>query len=137
MAKQPLQCSLITPEGKLYEELVDSVVIPAHDGEMGIQFNRSPLMCKLGAGRMKVRIGDDHQSWFVNAGFAQVLENKIMVLTQQAVKTEQLDPIKAKAQLDQARQIKVRDEITACRRREMEAAARAQLRLAPKKQQTE
>jgi F0F1-type ATP synthase epsilon subunit len=86
---------------------------------------------------LKVSVGDQHQTWFINAGFAQVLGNKVTVLTQEAIKAELLDPLKAQAMLDQASRMQVRDEVSARKRSEMEASARAQLRLAPKKQQEE
>ena len=57
MAEQTFQCRVITPEAQVYDGQVEAVVIPAHDGEIGILFNRAPLLCKLGPGRMRVRMG--------------------------------------------------------------------------------
>jgi len=36
MAKSKLHCSVITPERKVLEADVDSVILPAHDGQIGV-----------------------------------------------------------------------------------------------------
>ena len=43
-----LTCSVITPEAQVFDGAAESVVVPAHDGEIGILFNRAPLLAKLG-----------------------------------------------------------------------------------------
>lgn len=125
-----LHCSLITPEAKVYEGPADFVVIPAHDGEIGILPERAPLVVQLGAGRMKIRIAQAEQVWFIDAGFAQVLDNEVTVLTQRAIPPDRIDRDEAAQQLDQARQTPVPDEVAFKRRSRAEASARARLRMA-------
>lgn len=132
MATQSLHCSVITPERRVYEGDVDMVTIPAHDGEIGILVDRAPLLCKLGAGEMRVSGGDGNQSWFINAGFAQVIDNTVIVLTQEAIPASELTRAEAERSLAEAREIRVTDDISARRRAEAEASARARLRLATK-----
>lgn len=126
-----LRCSLITPEAQAFDGPVESVVIPAHDGEIGILPDRAPLLCKLGSGRMRVKLpGGAEESWFIDGGFAQVLENRVIVLTQKAIKPGQIDRSRAAAQLAEARAMKPTDETAARRKAQMETSARAQLRVA-------
>ena len=80
MADQALQCSVITPEGRVFEGPVESVVIPAHDGELGILRGHAPLVCKLGAGRLRAKTDNVEERWFVDGGFCQVFENQVTVL---------------------------------------------------------
>ena len=129
MATRTLECSVITPEGRVFEGHVDSVVIPAHDGEIGILPDRAPLLCRLGAGRLRVSGQSKEQSWFIAAGFAQVLENQVTVLTQQAIDPDQIDRAQAEAQLAEARKMKVTDPVSDRRKARAEASARAQLRM--------
>jgi F-type H+-transporting ATPase subunit epsilon len=124
------QTSVITPEGTVFEGQAEFVAIPAIDGELGILHNRAPLLAKLGAGRLRVESGGSKREWFVAGGFAQVLDNRAVILTQQAVPRDQINPEKAQAQLAEARSIKPVDEIAAKRKASLEAGARAQLRLA-------
>ena len=76
---------VITPDRQLLDEAVEAVVIPAHDGELGILVDRAPLMCELGIGQLRyTKHGVAHRV-YIDGGFAQVLENRVVVLTQRAV----------------------------------------------------
>ncbi|MBI4580360.1 MAG: ATP synthase F1 subunit epsilon [Planctomycetes bacterium] len=129
MARYKLHCSLITPEAKVFEGDVDSVVVPAHDGEIGILLDRAPLVCQLGAGRMKVRTRDAEHVWFVDGGFAQVIDNRVTVLTQKALPPGQIDRAEATRALEEARKMPATDETGYHRRTRAEASARARLRM--------
>ncbi len=129
MIQYKLHCSLITPESKVFEGEVDFVSIPAHDGEIGILLHRAPLVCQLGAGRMKVRNRDEVQTWFVDAGFAQVVDNRVIVLTQKALRPEELNHGEAARQLEAARKMPATDDDSFRKRSRAEASARAKLRM--------
>jgi F-type H+-transporting ATPase subunit epsilon len=130
MATTSLQCSVITPESQVYDGQVESVVMPAHDGEIGILHDRAPLVCKLGAGRLRVKAGEVQESWFIDGGFAQVLDNRVTVLTQQAIRPEQINRAEAEAMLARARQMPAGDDVAFRRKSQAEASARARLRIA-------
>jgi F-type H+-transporting ATPase subunit epsilon len=131
MAKS-FQCSVITPEGSIYDGPADFVAIPAIDGELGILHDRAPLLAKLGAGRLRVVVGTQELLWFIDGGFAQVLENHTIVLTQRALKPTEIDVDQARVSLEQARHTKATDDLALKRKSETEASARAQLRMAAK-----
>lgn len=130
MATKTLHCSVITPERQVYEGEADMAVIPAHDGEVGIMPGRAPLLSMLGAGEMRVYTGDRHERWFVNAGFAQVIANRLIVLTQEAVPSAELDVADAERRLAEAHGMPAVDEVGTRRKAEAENAARARIRLA-------
>ena len=93
MAKRnALNLVVITPERQVLEETVDSIVIPAHDGELGILPSRAPLMCELGTGVLRFQSSGRNGRVFVDRGFAQVQKDKVIVLTQQAIPVEQITP---------------------------------------------
>ncbi len=123
-------CSVITPEGRIFDGKADFVAVPAIDGEVGILHNRAPLLAMLGAGRLRIVSSGDEQEWFVAGGFAQVINDEVTILTQQGIPRDQIDSDKARSQLQEARSIKATDEIAAKRKEQLESAARAQLRLA-------
>jgi len=129
MADQVLKCSVITPEGRVFEGPVESVIIPAHDGQLGILRNHAPLVCKLGAGRLRAKTAQVEERWFVDGGFCQVFENEVTILTRRAIRPEQIDRAAAEAQLAEALQMVAKDEVSARRKAEAEASARAQLRM--------
>lgn len=85
MAKEKtLNFVVVTPEKQVVEDSADSVVIPAHDGELGILSDRAPLMCELGIGQMRYRKGGVSHRLFIDGGFAQVHDNHVTVLTEHA-----------------------------------------------------
>lgn len=129
MADKSFQCCIVTPDKQVYDDKVDAVTIPAHDGELGILFNRAPLVCRLGTGALRVRKGKDERIWFVDSGFAHVLANSVVVLAEQVLGSDQIDRRQAEGLLNQARSMKVTDEISARRKAHAEAVARAQLRM--------
>lgn len=93
MAKsKALELVVITPERQVLSEHVDEVVIPAHDGELGVLNRRAPLMCELGIGQLRYTVGAQTQRVFIDGGFAQVLDNHVAVLTPRALPAELVTP---------------------------------------------
>lgn len=80
----PLQVSVISPERVIFEGEADSVIAPAHDGELGILRGHAPLMALLGQGNLRVRRGNDTESFAVAGGFLQVVDNTVTVLSERA-----------------------------------------------------
>jgi F-type H+-transporting ATPase subunit epsilon len=81
---------VVTPERQIVEDTADSIVIPAHDGELGILVDRAPLMCELGIGQMRYRKEGASRRLFIDGGFAQVYANNVTVLTEHATPAEEI-----------------------------------------------
>ena len=128
-----LQCSVITPEQKVFEAAATTVVIPAHDGQIGILCDRAPLLCELGAGTLRVDAVDGGmREFYVDGGFAQVLNNQVTILTEHAAPAEAISKDAAEKALAEARAMKnLGVEQVQARGRAM-ARAKAQLHLAKK-----
>ena len=86
MAKRThIKCSVITPERQVLDTAATQVIIPAHDGLIGILFNRAPLLCELGKGTLRINtVGEGEKQIPIDGGFAQVLDNEVIVLTERA-----------------------------------------------------
>ena len=97
-----LQCIVVTPERTWLDELVDSVVLPAYDGEIGILHGHTPLIARLGYGELRTKVGDSVQRYFVDGGFAQVRDDVVTVLTHRAIPASQIDPSAASRELERA-----------------------------------
>ena len=87
---QDIHVVVITPERQVIEETVDAVVIPAHDGEIGVLHDRAALMCELGIGQLRYTQAGQTRRLFVDGGFAQVFDNHVTVLTTRALPAEQV-----------------------------------------------
>lgn len=92
MAKSELALTVITPEQQVLETPAESVVLPAHDGELGVLPQRAPLMCELGIGQLRYTQGAAGRRLFIDGGFAQVFGDRITVLTSRALPAEQVTP---------------------------------------------
>ena len=69
-----LHCSIITPEQQVFDANATSVVLPAHDGLVGILHDHAPLLCEMGTGVLRIETEREGQKeFYVDGGFAQVL----------------------------------------------------------------
>ncbi len=90
-----LKLEIVTPESKVYSEDVDMVTLPGVEGEMGIFPMHVPLMTQLAAGEVTAR--KDGQDYFlaVGDGFVEITGERVSVLTDMAIKAENIDEGKA------------------------------------------
>lgn len=123
-------CSVVTPERAVLECEAKFVALPAWDGEVGILKGRAPLLCKLGIGRLRIETAAGTQVLFVDGGFAEMVDNRLTILTEDARAPEELDRQAASANLDAARGLTVTDDASFEARQKALQRARTQLRLA-------
>lgn len=76
--------SVISPDRKLFEGPAKFVVVPGHDGEIGILHDHAPLMALLGEGALRVETDTGTLRFRVSGGFVQVLDNEVSVLSEKA-----------------------------------------------------
>jgi len=90
MDKRPrISCSIITPESKVAQIMAINIILPAHDGLMGVLPDHAPMLCNLGTGLVQLRQTEDSQKTFhIDGGFAQIHDNNVMILTKKAVATD-------------------------------------------------
>jgi F-type H+-transporting ATPase subunit epsilon len=90
-----LKLEIVTPEAKIFSDDVDMVTLPGSEGEMGILPNHVPLMTQLCAGEIVARKGQDTIFLAVGDGFVQVTGERVSVLTDMAIRAENIDAAKA------------------------------------------
>jgi F-type H+-transporting ATPase subunit epsilon len=96
-------CSVITPERAVLETEATFVAFPAHDGEVGILHDRAPLLYRMGIGELRVESPEGDHVLFVAGGFAQMVENRLTLLTEQAKRIDEIDPAAVERALAAAR----------------------------------
>ncbi len=124
MAKQEtFHCSVITPERAVLETEATFVAFPAHDGEVGILPGRAPLLFKMGIGSLRVESPAGNHLFFVDGGFAQMVENRLTLLTEQAKAVSEIDRAAVERALAEARDMPmITDAEFAARQRAVERA---------------
>jgi F-type H+-transporting ATPase subunit epsilon len=122
--------SVITPERAVLDTEATFAAFPAHDGEVGVLHDRAPLLYRLGAGLLRVEGPRGKHALFVAGGFAQMVDNRLTILTEQAKDPTRIDRAAAEQELARALAIEGTDEPSFRARERALASARAQLRLA-------
>lgn len=97
-----IQLEIITPEAIVLEETVDEVILPGTSGEIGVLPGHLPLMTTLGSGRLIAVSGAERQKYAVHGGFAEVLPDKVVVLTGAGESVGDIDLSRAKEALERA-----------------------------------
>lgn len=128
-----LQCVVVTPETTLLDEVATFVAVPLYDGEIGIAPGHTPMLGRLGYGELRIRNAGGEQSFYVDGGFVEVVNDSISVLTNRAMPAAKLDAAVAREQLESARQRKANTPELLDIREKLIAQARAQLRIAEKR----
>jgi F-type H+-transporting ATPase subunit epsilon len=97
-----LQLRVVTPERSVYQGDADFVVVPAHDGEIGILPRHARLLAALGAGELRATSGGNVQRFFVEGGVVQVRDDRVTVLCDRARRLEEMDLAQLEAEAQAA-----------------------------------
>ena len=81
--RKKLKVSIISPSKIGFEGEADALVVPAHDGLLGILYGHAPMVTLLGSGELVVRKDESEQRFRVARGFLQVVDNEVSVLAEE------------------------------------------------------
>jgi F-type H+-transporting ATPase subunit epsilon len=90
-----IKLEIVTPEAKTFSDDVDMVTLTGTEGEMGILPQHMPLMTSLVGGEIHVRKGMENIFLAVGDGFVQVTGERVAILTDMAIRAENIDEAKA------------------------------------------
>ena len=128
------QCTVVTPEQQAFDSSITQAIVPAHDGLIGILTDRAPLLVRLGTGPLRLDLaGGRSQYYFVDGGVAQMKDNKLTVLTNEATPADEIDAEAARAEYADAVARRITDPHSFEDRQRQMARARAKQELAGKK----
>lgn len=78
-----MQVLVISPERTVFQGQAESLVAPAHDGEVGILPRHAPFMTLLGTGTLSIGAGGAIRKFAVQGGFLQVVSNTVRIVAEQ------------------------------------------------------
>ncbi|MEN9573528.1 MAG: hypothetical protein RL514_1383 [Verrucomicrobiota bacterium] len=90
-----LKLEIVTPEAKIYSEDVDMVTLPGIEGEMGIYPMHIPLMTQIAHGEIVAKKGGVDHYLATGEGFVQITGDRVAILTDMAIKADDIDEMKA------------------------------------------
>lgn len=100
------QCALVTPQKQVLDEPLTYASIPAWDGQIGIAPGRAALLVKLGDGVLRLDFDGGESRWFFLAGgFAQMKDNRLSLLTDEAVLADEIVREEVGKALEEATQL--------------------------------
>ena len=97
-----IKLEIVTPKSVVYSKEVSMVGLPGRQGDMGIYPNHVPLMTKVNAGEIEVTREGQKELLAVGDGFAEIMPEKISILTDMAALEAEIDEAKAEEALKAA-----------------------------------
>jgi F-type H+-transporting ATPase subunit epsilon len=91
----PIRLEIVTPERLAFSDVVDEVLIPGSEGELGILPHHAPLISMLGEGELRFKKGGFVESFAIIGGFVQVGPDKVVVMAETADLAAEIDLEKA------------------------------------------
>jgi len=86
-----LHLEIVTPEKRVYSDDVDGVVLPGSEGELGVLPDHVPLLTTITPGHLQVNRGGQIEHLAVGEGFVEVTGKNVIVLTDMALKDDQIN----------------------------------------------
>jgi F-type H+-transporting ATPase subunit epsilon len=90
-----IKLEIVTPQATVYSEDVDMVTVPGIEGQMGLLPHHVRLMTQLVPGEMIVRKNGQVRFLAVGEGLIEVTSDRVSIVTDMAVATENIDEAKA------------------------------------------
>ena len=105
MARTPFQCEVLTPEGEVFSDEVEMVSTKTTTGSIGVLANHAPLMAILEPTELRLYRSDNEVERFAQAeGYLQVVDNRALVLVEEAHHPDDLDRSDVESRLKEARE---------------------------------
>src|SRR3954447_13273973 len=94
-----LALEIVTPEQRVLSVEADEVRLTGIEGGFGIRPGHTPLVAALMAGELVyVTSGTEHR-FAVGEGVAEVSNERVRILVEEAVRADQIDPGRAESEL--------------------------------------
>ena len=97
-----LTLEIATPTRLAVSEPVDEVVAPGIEGYFGVLPGHAPFLTTLGIGEVLYRAGRDERYLAVAGGFAEVRNDKVIILADSAERPDEIDRSRAERAKERA-----------------------------------
>ena len=97
---------IIASDHVFYNGSCETLVVPAHDGELGILPHREAMILATQEGEMRFRVPGEEtdRRVIVGLGIVQVANNRVMAVVDSAERPEDIDEARAKLALERAKE---------------------------------
>ena len=96
--------SLTTPDGPVFDDEAEMVIVPGAAGEIGVLARHAPLVATLKAGSTRIHLDQNEVLEFATGpGFFKVELDRALALVDDAVNVQEINDERAREQLEAAR----------------------------------
>ena len=95
---------IVSSDGIFYEGPCESLVIPASDGEYGIQAEHEPMVIAVYIGSLRYKNDDGWKTVVTGQGYARVDSNGTVLVVDTAERPEDVDENRARAAAERAKE---------------------------------
>ena len=99
-----IKLEVATPSGIITSIEVDTVAAPGSEGEFGVLPGHINFLSGIVPGELRYSIGDKTEYMSVDAGFAEVSNDRVSVLVDSAEISSDIDVERAKSAMERAKQ---------------------------------
>ena len=126
---------ILTPERQFLNSEVQSLVVEACDGQLGVLSGHRPMVVPLSEGTLRLKLNGETKEAFHSAGFMEVRPDEVLIFAQACEWPEEIDEKRAKEALEKAQeQLRQKQSLLEYRHSQMSIArAMQRLRLSSRK----
>ncbi|MCS6960447.1 MAG: ATP synthase F1 subunit epsilon [Pseudanabaenaceae cyanobacterium SKYGB_i_bin29] len=97
-----LMVRVLAPDRVILDQAAEELVLPSTTGQLGILTDHAPLMTALDYGVLRYRVQNHWSAIAVLGGFAEIEENEVTVLVNEAEMGDTIDPEQAQKEFTEA-----------------------------------
>jgi F-type H+-transporting ATPase subunit epsilon len=98
-----IRCDIVSAEQEIFHGVVEMVIATGEMGELGIAPRHAPLITRLKPGQVRIILpGGEEQFFYVSGGILEVQPQVVSILTDTAVRADDLDEAAAKKAKEEA-----------------------------------
>jgi F-type H+-transporting ATPase subunit epsilon len=86
-----MQVDIVSAEGEIFSGKADMLFAQAANGEVGILPFHTQFLSQLKPGEVRVKSGDEEDSFFINSGVLEVQPHVVTILADSAIRSKDLD----------------------------------------------
>ena len=102
-ARKRFDVALVTPDGAVFEDEAEMLIVPGAAGEIGVLARHAPLVAMLKAGSTRIHTGPTEVLEFATGpGFFKVEQDRAIALVDDAISAREIDYERAQKQLEEA-----------------------------------
>ena len=98
-----LTLRVLAPDQSVFDNTADEIILPSTTGLLGVLPGHISMVTAIDFGVLRVLRNGNWDSIALTGGFAEVESNEVTVLVNKAEMGENIDSVKAEAELEQAK----------------------------------